>query len=238
MYKRSSLILIVILLFCGCASLDPSLFKKKPTASLENTDVESISLQDITLRFDIKVNNPYPIGIKLDKITSKFTIEKKQLFETATQKGFKVKANGSAINSFNVTLKYKDIINIVKDYSRKDSLNCKISGEIVLAIPVKGIPGVPGSYSFPYEAEKKIPAIKPSISIKNFSIKKPSKSDITKAIKNSGKNLNFLEVIKVVDKLLKGDYAGAFKVIKPEDFDLYFVVNFNIDLKNDTRSMI
>ncbi len=236
--KRLFITGFIILFFCGCASFDPSMFKQKPSATLEHTDIESISLQDITFVFDVKINNPYPLGITLDRVTSKFTIEGKQVFDTSTKGRFRIKAKGTAINSVSVTLKYMDIINIVKDYSRKDNLNCVISGEIVLAIPVTGIPGIPDSYSFPYEAKMKIPAIKPSISIKNFTIKKPSKTEVLKAIKESGKNLNFLDVIKVVDRLLAGNYADAFKVIRPEDLDLKFDVNFNIELKNDTKTKI
>jgi len=237
-YKIFSYILIIIVLFYSCATMDPSQFQKKPEAHLERTDIESISLQDITLLFDVKITNPYPIGINLDKVTTKFTIEDKQLFETSTKDELKIQAKGSAINSFNVTLKYMDIINIVKDYTKKDNLNCIIDGEIVLAIPKTGIPGVPETLTFPYKVSKQIPALKPSIAIKNFTIKKPSKTEITKAIKDSSKNLNFFDVIKVIDKLLTGNYAEAFKVIKPEDLDLKFDVNFNIELKNDTKSKI
>jgi LEA14-like dessication related protein len=214
------------------------MFKKKPSAQLDNTDIESISLQNITLMFDVRINNPYPVSIKLDSVSSKFTIEGNQLFETATKDKLKIKANGSANNVFHVTLKYSDIINIVKDYSKKDNLNCVVSGDIILAVPNTGIPGIPSSYTFPYKVEKQIPAIKPKVSVKNFTIAKPNKTEITRAIKSSAKNLNFFDVIKVIDKLLVGNYNEAFKVIKPEDLDLKFDINFDIELKNDTKSKI
>ncbi len=239
-YKIYSYIIIIFIIFYSCATLnlDPSLFKKKPEASIEKFDIESITLQDITLLFDVKITNPYPVSIKLDKVTSKFTIENNQLFETFTKEPFEINANNSAMNPINVTLKYLDIIKIVKDYTKKDYLNCVIEGDIILAIPKTGVPGIPESYTFPYKVSKQIPALKPNISIKNFTIKKPSKTEITKAIKDSSKNLNFLDVIKIIDKLLSGDYSGVFKVIKPEDLDLKFDVNFDIELKNDTKSPI
>jgi len=237
-YKIFPIIFIILILFYCCATLDPSLFKKSPQAKIEKFDITSITLKDISLLFDVKISNPYPISINLDKVTSKFTVEGNQLLDTSTEDELKIPANDSAINPINVTLKYADIIKIIKDYKQKDYLKCEIEGEIIVAIPKTGIPGVPESYTFPYKVNKEIPALKPKISIKNFSIQKPSKTAITRAIKESGKNLNFLEIIELIDKLLDGDYSGAFKVINPEDLDLKFNINFDIELKNDTKSAI
>ncbi|MBN1899633.1 MAG: LEA type 2 family protein [Spirochaetes bacterium] len=227
--------LFLLLTSLSCATLDPALFKKKPEARIEKFNIDSISLQDITLLFETSIKNPYPVGITLDGVTSRFVIEQKQLFETRSQEGLKIPAKDQAMNPFTVTLKYLDIINIVKDYTQKDYLNCLIEGNIVLAIPRTGIPGVPDSLTFPYKLEKKIPAIKPSISIKNFSIAKPSQSAILDAIKKSAKSLNYLQVIQMVDYMLKGDYDKAFTQVNPEDLDLKFSVSFDIELENKTK---
>ncbi len=230
-------VLIIIISF-SCSSIDPSLFKKKPTANIERFDIESISLQDITLLFEVRIKNPYPIAINLDKVSSAFIIENKQLFATSSKDKLKIEAKKSTLNPFTVNLKFKDIAEIVKDYSKKDNIDCKLKGEIVLAIPNTGISGVPKSHTFPYELSRKIPTIKPSISVKDFKIEKPSSKEIIKAVKNSGKNINPFKAIKVVDKLLSGKYDEAFKVIKPEDLDLGFNVSFKIELKNDTKAKI
>ncbi len=149
-----------------------------------------------------------------------------------------IPANGSATNSFRVTLKYADIINAVKDYTRKENLNCEVSGDIVLAVPKTGIPGIPPSYTFPYAVSKQIPAIKPEVSIKNFTITKPDKTEIMRSITSSASKLNYFDILKILDKLLAGNFNEAFKVIKPEDLDLKFDIAFDIELKNDTRSKI
>ncbi len=71
-------LIAITILFSSCATLNPILFENKPEAHLENTDIESISLHDITLLFDVKITNRYPIGIQLEKVSSKFTIEGNQ----------------------------------------------------------------------------------------------------------------------------------------------------------------
>ena len=100
------------------------------------------------------------------------------------------------------------------------------------------MPGVPDSYTFHYKLNKQIPTIKPVIRIKDFRIKKPSTKEIIKAVKNSNKNIDPLTAIKVINKLLSGKYEEAFKVIKPEDLDISFDVNFKIELKNKTKTKI
>ncbi|MDD5065552.1 MAG: LEA type 2 family protein [bacterium] len=236
--KQFIIIFLLIALIPACATFDPGLFQKKPEAKLEKTDIDSITLQDITLLFDVKITNPYPVAINLAGVSTKFSIDGNQFFETGTKDQLKIPAKDSAMNTFKVNLKYADIINIIKDYSKKDYLNCDIEGVISLAVPRTGIPGVPEKLDFPYKLSKKIPALKPQIAIKGFSIKKPSTDEIKKAVLASGKSLNILDVISLVDKLLKGNYAEAFKVVKAEDLDLKFDINFNIELKNETQNKI
>lgn len=237
-HRTILLFLSLILLFSACATLDPALFQKKPEARLERTDIDSITLQDITLLFDVRISNPYPVGISLAGITTKFSIDKNQFFETGTKDELKIPAKESALNTFKVNLKYADIINIIKDYSKKEYLDCDIEGVISLAVPKTGLPGIPEKLDFPYKMSKKIPALKPRIAIKGFTIKKPSTDDIKKAVLANAGKLNFLDAVSLVDKLLKGDYAGAFKTIKPEDLDLKFDINFDIELKNETKNRI
>ncbi|MBU1077050.1 MAG: LEA type 2 family protein [Spirochaetes bacterium] len=239
MSKKIFIISLALVIFIvSCATFDPSLFKKKPTAQIEKVDIASISLRDITLVFDVKISNPYPLGINLSKVSSRFIIEKKQLFDTSTKDELKIPANNSAVNPITVNLKYQDIIDIVKDYSKKDELDCTVEGDIVLAVPKTGIPGVPESYTFPYKVNKTIPTIKPVISIKDFKIEKPSSEEIIAAVKNSSKNLSFTTALQVINDLLSGNFDKAFSKVGPEDLDLFFGVNFKIELKNNTKTKI
>ncbi len=233
--KKLTLIVLVIFLIFGCATLDKSLFRTRPTAKIENFDIASISFQDITFRLNVAIKNPYPIAINLSKITSIFLIEKNQLFSAETEKGLRISANSESINPIDVTLKYSDIIKIIKDLSKNDYLNCEINGDIILAIPDTGIPGIPKSLKFPYKVTKKIPIIMPSISIKNFSIEKPSNEEVMNSIKKSGNNLNPITVMRVITYLLAGDYDKAFKLINPNDIDLKFDVVFNVEMNNRTK---
>ena len=225
-------IIITLVIISSCQSLN---LKRKPKAKIEKFDIKSITLRDITFLFDISIENPYPLGLKLDDIKLTFYVENKQLFKTNASKGFKIKSRGKKTSRFLVNLKYKDIGKIVKHYRKKDNLDCVV--DILITIPLPKIPGLQKKISFKYKLKKKIPAIKPTIRITNFKVKKPSLSSISNALKRSKKNLvNKKKIHKMFNDIFSGKKPK--KIIKPSSIDIKFDVSFDIELKNNTRSKL
>ncbi|MCL1864756.1 MAG: LEA type 2 family protein [Spirochaetes bacterium] len=205
----------------------------QPTAKIVNFDIDSISLLDITLLFDIEIYNPYPVKLTLSKIESTFFVENKQFFKTSSDK-FSIKAKDKETTRIFVNLKYLDIINIVKDYTNKDSLECVVDMLIVIPLP-KSVSAIAEDLKFNFKLSKEIPAIKPEINIANFSVIKPSQKEIEAAIKNSAnKNLNVNTITNMFGAILDGKNPA--KVIDPSDLDLKLKVNFDVVLKNKTKA--
>ncbi len=235
-----------ILLLCGvivmCAlgdagSLQFSIPKgiKLPEVRIKDFDIKAISLRDIDFLFDIEIINPYPIGIRLEKVDFKVDIDKNQLFKTSTPSGFKIKANGSAVTPLVLNVEYAKIINIVKDYNKKEYLICDISGN--LSIPLPNIPGLPKTFSFPFNVSKKIPAIRPSVSVHNFKVSAPSKAEIQEAIRKAAKKLNPETIANALGDLLNGKKVNV-KEIGLADLDLKLKVNFDLKLKNEAKAKL
>ncbi len=229
--------MLIICLFATGSRADILGLIPKPEASIEKCDIDSISFRDINLLFEINILNPYPVIIKLDAVRLKFLVEKNQLFETTTQKGFKILPRKKGKNQFLVNLKYADIEKIVKNYLDKEYLDCTIEGEIVLKLPKTGIQGVPESWSFPYKLKKRVPAIKPEISIRNFIVEKPSVDDLSKAIKKSGKNVKPETAMSIFDDILEGKKPAG-QSFNPADLDVKLNVSFDIDLLNKTKAKV
>jgi hypothetical protein len=168
----------------------------------------------------------------------KFSVEGKQFFETETSKGFSVKAKGSADNIFTVNLKYADIIAILKDYSQKEYLATVIDTEIIIPVPqAVQTPMLPKSFSFKYSLSKKIPALKPNVSVANFSIAQPTLAEVTSALKKSGKqNIDANKALGMFTDIISGKQPD--KVIDPKSIDLKLKVNFDIELKNDSKAKL
>jgi LEA14-like dessication related protein len=230
--RKSVMLPLLLVTLAGGMCSTGLLMDNKPTASVERFDIDSISFKDINLLFDIAIHNPYPIEISLDGVRFAFLIEKKQLFETKTKRGLKVPAMKKEVTRFIVNLKYSDIEKIIAGYGDRDYIQCDVIGEIYLSLPKTGIQGLPETLSFPYKLGKKVPAIKPEIAIKNFSVQKPGLEDVRSALKTSGKKLNAETVVSVLGDAL----AGKKTELKPEEFDIPVTISFDVELKNNTRS--
>jgi LEA14-like dessication related protein len=205
----------------------------QPTAEIINFDIDSISLLDITLLFDIQISNPYPVKLDLKTIESTFFVENKQFLKTSSE-NLSIKSKGKETTRIFVNLKYLDIINIVKDYTNKDSLECVVDMLIVIPLP-KSISAFGEDLKFNFKLNKNIPAIKPEINIANFKVTKPSQKEIEDAIKNSAnKNLNVNTITNMFGAILDGKNPA--KEIDIADLDVKLKVNFDVVLKNKTKA--
>ena len=207
----------------------------KPTAEIVNFDIDSISLTDITLLFDVEIKNPYPVKLKLSTVKATFFVENKQFFQTATDR-LKIKAKGTETTRLFVNIKYADMAKIIKDYADRDSLECVIDMVIVIPLP-KAVKSIAEDVTFKFKLKKQVPTIKPEVNIANFKVIKPTKADIEAAIKKSAKkNLNADTITNMFGAIIDGKNPA--KVIDPSDLDLKLRVNFDIVMKNKTKAAL
>ena len=239
MMGRLMSLALVAVLTASCSHLNVDTLKKHvdtPKVTIKSFDIKGISLRDVDLQFDIEITNPYPIDIKLEKATFKVDVEQKQLLSMDTPSGFTVKAKGSAVTPLVLNLEFAKIIGIVEDFTKKETLVTDIAGE--LYIPLPKIEGLPRVYKFPFKVSKKIPAIKPNVSLANFKVKAPSLQEIQDAIKASAKKaLQPQKVMGIIGGLIQGKGVDT-KAVGIEDLDLPLQVTFDINLKNDARAVI
>jgi LEA14-like dessication related protein len=235
---KKAITLMYVMFFCGLCPVSALKFDvPKPSAEIKDFDISAISLRDVTFLFNVTVKNPYPIDLKLSGVKMKFSVEGKQFFETETSKGFKIKAKGEADNVFTVNIKYADIIAIIKDYSQKEFLQTKIDTEIIVPVPkAVRVPPIPEQFSFKYTLSKRIPALKPHVSVVGFKVVQPSLDEVAEAVKKAGKNTDPKKALGMIENMLAGKKAE--KVIDPASLDLKIRVNFDIELKNESKSKL
>jgi len=223
------IIIITASILFSCATMN---LNQRPSAEIVRFDIDSISLRDITLLFDVEITNPYPIPLKLNEISSVFYIENKQFFKTATSSGMKIRAGGKELNRFKVTLNYAEMAKFVRDYTSRESLECLVDMTIVIPLP-DALKNIQREITFNYKLKKDIPVILPEISIRNFTVARPSQKEIEEALaKARQKNLSASAVQSMFGAILDG--KNPVKVIDPSDLDLKLKVNFDILMKNRT----
>ncbi len=241
--RRLMLIFIAIISIStlpGFRLRDSSIFKKRPSAQIENVDIIQISFRDITFLFDVKISNPYPLGINLAGVNMDLHIEKRPFLKTSAAKGLKIPAKKSRNNQFTLNLKYSEIMRIIRAYQSKDYLDVTIKGDILINLPRVGISGFPRVWSVPFKLSRKIPAIKPTIDIMNFTVQMPKKSDVVNSLRKAGKKsiepekvINYLDMVFSKKKKSAKDIT---KEVAPKDLDLKLKVKFDIVLQNKTRA--
>jgi hypothetical protein len=204
-----------------------------PTATLSKFEVAAVSLRDITFLFELSVKNPYPVNLSFAGMTLVFNVEGARVFTAASQGGFTVPAAGSKSNQFTVKLAYQDIEKLVKEYASKDYLDTVING--TLDIPLPKLPGLPRSYSFSYKLEKKIPAIKPRLAVRDFTVVPPTQDQVKAALANAGKKVDPGKALGAIASVLQGKKPAA-PVIDPSDIDVPVSVSFTIELDNEARA--
>jgi LEA14-like dessication related protein len=225
------IIIFAATMILSCATMN---LNQRPTAEIVNFDIESLSLRGITLLFDVEIRNPYPIPLKLNAINSTFYIENKQLFKTSTASGMKIRGMGKEINRFKVNLKFADIAKIVQDYSSRESLECLVDMTIAIPLP-DALKNIQKEITFNFKLKKEIPVIMPQISIKNFTVVKPTRKEIEAALaKARKKNLSASAVTSMFGAILDGENPA--KVIDPSDLDLKLNISFDILMNNKTKT--
>jgi LEA14-like dessication related protein len=236
--KKIVIALVLPALFLSCAALQ-NIMGKKPEVSLKRFDIDSISLKDITFRFDIELTNPYPIGFTLDDVGFNVKIEGNQLLKTRTKKGVTVRAGGSEITSVTVKLVYEDIIRLIKDYTERDYLNCAIDINIVIPLP-EMIQSIKKNIAFDYTVQKKIPAMKPTFKLANLQVKAPTMDEIKSSLAETGKkNLDPVKIFNMFDGLISGKGTSAVTdSLDLTSLDIPIDVSFDVEVKNNTRAQL
>ena len=229
--KRFAVVLILALLATSAGAAGIA----KPTAEIRRFQVEAMTLRDVTFLFDLAVKNPYPVELSFSGMTLDFSVEGAKVFSAQSQGGFKVGAKKEKTNTFTVTLEYDKIIKLVKDYASKEWLDTVING--VLVIPLPKLPGLPKDVRFDYKLEKKIPAIKPQVSIVGFSVKPPSAAQVAQAMAKAGKKADPAKAQKVFADVLAGRKPG-YPVIDPAELDVPLSVSFTIEIRNEAKGKL
>lgn len=221
----------VFLFLSACAGLETH--APKPTAEISSFSLERIGLRDLDFAFELTVKNPYPVDLSFSGMSLDFSVEGAQVFQTKSRGGFTVGANRTAANSFIVTLRYEDVIRVVRDYLEKDWLETQITGKLTLPLPDLG--GLPREISFDYRLSHKIPAVKPRVEIRDFAIAAPSEKEIAAALAAAGRNIAVAEAAGFLRGIVQGRPSAA-PPFRLQDIDVPFTLSYTLAVVNEAEA--
>lgn len=207
----------------------------KPTATVTRFALDSLTLRDVTFAIEVTVKNPYAVALSFDSLALNFAVEGQKVFSTKTKDGMSIPANGQKANTFKVTLDYAGVIGLVKNYAEKDWLKTVITGTLVLPLPK--LPGLPPDLTFTYNLEKKIPALKPTVSIRDFTVKAPDPKEVEKALKAQAAKFDLNEVVGFLGDLISGKKPKK-ALVDPTTLDVPFSLSFTLALENSSKAAL
>ncbi len=237
-FKKGFMFFIILILLGACATMSNFFADDKPDVDIEDFDIVGIDYNGITIKYNLNIENPYSAKIAVKKISSRLITGKQQLYKASENKKIIIPADDEVSTPFQIKIKYSDMMDKIKNYSEKEFISCDIESEVVIAIPKTDIPDAPPTYKASCSSFEKLPAIKPVLNVRNFIFRAPSKDEIIKSIKNSGKMIDILAMMRVVSALLNNNYEEAFKAISPNDLDIKFDISFVLEFKNLTKAQI
>lgn len=150
---------LLLLFFSGCSL-------QKPVVKIESVKLEDIDFEKLTTRFNFSVDNPNRFGLKLAGYNYNFNLDNNSLVSGNQEDKVSIKAKSISTFSFPVTLKYLDILKIVKSLPDKKSFEYKLSGGVKVKTPI-------GRILIPYQKTGTLPVLRPpSIDLDSIKVKR------------------------------------------------------------------
>ncbi len=221
----------------GCALLQQFIGgENQPTFSLKSVDITKITLENISLKVITSVRNPYPIALPKSILDMNVMIEGTNLAKFSKIDLGKIEASSSKDLPVDVLMKYSDLMDIYKKLPGKELLDVKLDG--VLNIPIPEAYQLAGkkSFDFPFTQGKQIPAVLPTIDIRNFKIIKPEPTSIANSAKDgaSAAAMNYLDGLLSGKKTSVGSAAQAGLA----NVDIDVATEFEIALANKAAAAL
>ena len=216
----------------------------KPGFELEKVEFVGFSLTAARLRLYSQVSNPYPVDLPQAQLTAGLTVEGVKLADVKGEPKT-IPARSVAPVVFDVSIPYSSLSGIYQKFPGKEQLLAEISGQLVIPVPeaARVTPGVPRQLSFDFQSKRSIPAILPSLSIRNFRIIKPSADELRKKVIGSvteNPEQTVKKAASFLDSLLNkgGTSPGSAVQAGLEELDIEIRTEFEIVLENKAAARL
>lgn len=202
----------------------------QPSFSVNKIEISKITLENINLRIESTLKNPYPVSLPGSYIKLDVFIEGSKLTQIPKIEVGKISGNSSIKLPIDILIKYSDLVELYKKIPGKEILLVKADG--VLKIPIPETYQFAGSkeLDFPFVQEKQIPAILPSIAIRNFKIIKPEPSALVSGSQSAVNGI----AMNYIDSLLGGKKTSLMSATEAGlgNIDITINTEFEIVLTN------
>lgn len=146
-------VLVAALLLTGCSAKKmPKMKNLLPKAAFSKFDVKEIDFEKAETVFVFDVDNPYPVGLKLETLNWKLGIADSPFLDGAKDKGIDIEAGASSKVRIPVSVAFADVFAVATNLKGQDEMPWTIEGDFAFATPV-------GPVSIPFAEAGVMPAL-------------------------------------------------------------------------------
>ncbi|NIA29645.1 MAG: hypothetical protein GWP06_06995 [Actinobacteria bacterium] len=163
--KTISIFLLVgFILLLGCAAVKELV--QPPSVKIDSVKVTGASFQNISLDFNLLINNPNPFGIQLSGFDYAFSLEGKDFLTGNETRDIRIAGTGNSHVGIPITLDFNKIYKLAKETKSLDSLSYNLKGHFKPG-------GILAGFQIPFSKTGSLPNVRiPKISFKGLKINK------------------------------------------------------------------
>ncbi|MDH5785167.1 MAG: LEA type 2 family protein [Chromatiales bacterium] len=185
---------LALLTACGTGNIKDVLNNQKPRVSVADQRLTHLDFNKVTLAFDIKIDNPNPVGISLGGLDYDLKLAGHSFASGKQDRQMKLKASGSSYIELPVSVSFNEIYQGLGKLRGKDEVPYELTTGLMLDVPLLG------KLRYPVTASGVMPLPRaPQISVKSINLQKLTLSSATLALKLGVDNPNAFGV--ALDKL-------------------------------------
>ena len=148
MNRMNLLILMAVsaLLLSGCESLRDAVDAiNRPKVRIAAAELEALSFSGLTLRFDVEILNPNPIGISLSGFDYELQIEGTPFVSGEVEEKVTVAARGRSIVALPVELGFEELVRTIRELEGRAEAPYQLTSGFSFDLPVLGRVRIPVS---------------------------------------------------------------------------------------------
>jgi LEA14-like dessication related protein len=205
------LMVVSVLLLAGCGSLrDVVETIRKPEVRIDAIELEALSFSGLTLRFDMEISNPNPIGISLSGFDYELQIEGTPFVTGEVDEKVTVAARDRFIVPLPVELGFEELVRTIRELEDREEAAYQLTSGFSFDLPVLGRMRIPVS------TEGSVPILRfPGLQVRSLRLNKISLAGASLDLELEMRNRNnfkiFLESLEYRFQVDGRDWASGMR---------------------------
>jgi LEA14-like dessication related protein len=144
--RHAALLLALLLAVSGCESFNLSGILKKPEIAVSGAEIEQLAFDGARVRFDVKVTNPNPVGVRLAGFDYRLDLDGTEFVKGSVNQAVSIAARGTSTIPVPVSFLFENLFTTVARLADASETAYEITVGFSFELPVLGTVRVPAAF--------------------------------------------------------------------------------------------